>query len=64
MTGPHSIQQSARVMDSAIADIMATHERLGDHLDRMIDIQCEAYPAHWDEADKRELAIEHLGMGQ
>lgn len=29
-------------------------------LERMIAIQCEAYPASWPEADKREMAEQHL----
>lgn len=29
-------------------------------LDRMIAIQCEAYPSDWSDADKREMAILHL----
>lgn len=33
---------------------------LGEHLEAMIAIQMTAYPADWDEADKRELAERHL----
>lgn len=29
-------------------------------LDRMIAIQCEAYPSDWSDADKREMAEIHL----
>lgn len=38
----------------------AVGERLERSLDRMIAIQCEAYPSDWSDADKREMAEIHL----
>lgn len=35
-------------------------ESLGIHLESMIAIQATAYPSHWSEADRRELAERHL----
>lgn len=35
-------------------------EQMGVHLDRMIAIQATAYPDHWPDADRRELAEKHL----
>lgn len=31
-------------------------------IDRMIQIQMTAYPDHWSDADKREMAMIHLGL--
>jgi hypothetical protein len=33
---------------------------LSASLDRMVDIQCSAYPDHWSDEDRREMAELHL----
>jgi hypothetical protein len=33
---------------------------LGRSIERMILVQMQAYPAHWPEQDRRELAEHHL----
>lgn len=33
---------------------------LGDSLERMVAIQMTAYPAHWSDEDRREVAEKHL----
>jgi hypothetical protein len=61
MTGPNSIQQFARVLNASVTDL---HRNLGASVERMIAIQSEAYPSDWSDADKREVAMKHLGMGE
>lgn len=38
--------------------------QLGEHLENSIRIQMQFYPDDWSEADKREMAIKHLGYGR
>ena len=33
---------------------------LGRSIERMIHLQMQAYPAHWPEEDRRDLAEQHL----
>ena len=37
-------------------------DELGKALERLIAIKMEAYPSAWSQADKREMAIQHLGL--
>lgn len=37
---------------------------IGAHLNNSIRIQMRAYPDDWSEADKREMAIKHLGYAE
>lgn len=48
--------------DASLGDI---HQRLGDSLGDMIEIQMQSYPVGWSEDDKREMAEQHLfGKGE
>ncbi|API59553.1 hypothetical protein BSL82_09690 [Tardibacter chloracetimidivorans] len=38
--------------------------QLGEHLENSIRIQMQFYPDDWSDADKREMAIKHLGYGR
>ena len=40
--------------------VMDDHRALDAGLERMVRIQMEAYPPHWTEAERRELAEKHL----
>lgn len=35
---------------------------LNDSIERMISIQMTGYPDHWSDEDRREMAIQHLGL--
>lgn len=35
---------------------------IGDHVERMIEIQMQAYPDDWTEVERREMAVKHLGL--
>lgn len=53
------VSQFARVLEGSVTDL---HRSLGASVERMIAIQSEAYPSDWSDADKREVAMKHLGM--
>lgn len=43
---------------------LALSDDLGERLNNSIRIQMRAYPDDWSEADKREMAIIHLGYAE
>lgn len=38
-------------------------EQLGNALESMVQIQMKAYPSHWSDEDRREMAEQHLFGG-
>jgi hypothetical protein len=50
-------RHEANCLNAAVSDIAA---ELGAHVERMIQIQMEAYPEHWSEQDRRDMAEQHL----
>lgn len=56
-----SIARQARMLDAVAQDgVMPIARRLGDAVEAMIAIQMEAYPSHWTEEERREMAERHL----
>lgn len=57
-----SLSLQARMLASVEAEMTLTGA-LSDSLERMVVIQMEAYPRHWTEAERREMAERHLFGG-
>ena len=56
-----SLSLQARMLASVEAETLPG--ALSDSLERMVVIQMEAYPRHWTEAERREMAERHLFGG-